>query len=743
MAKAKFERAKPHVNIGTVGHVPGRGPGLASAAAALMAAEAGAAAGRAVDAVILVKRASCGKSTDLVGLDLTREAPVSVATIREGAREAGGLLRRRGGVRSIDEEKRTVEVAFSSEEPVDRWFGTEVLDHSPGACDLSRLGDGGAVLLNHRWDQQVGVVESVRIDADRRGRAVLRFGRGAEADAVFRDVVDGIRRHVSVGYSVEAVRVEQEEGKPDLVTLTRWQPYEISIVAVPADPTVGVDRAAGPPEGPGREGGQSAPRDDARGVQPAPSKGTRGTGMEKTLRDAQGRLVRAKVDANDQILEVLDVIEEAPATRAAPQPAPALSAQQAREAGAALERARVTEIMKLARTYGQLEAGAEFAADATRSASDFQAHLLGALAGASGGQSRELSDKDNGDPRIGMSDADVSRYSFIRAIRAVVEPHNKRAQEAAKFELEASEAARERMGRDASGLVVPVDVLTRALSTSTAGVNPGETGGYLVDTTLMTSSFIEVLRNRSTFLRRATPMGGLIGNLAIPKKTATSSGYWIGEDQPAPEDNSEFGEITLAPKTCAALQEITRRALMQTSLDVEALVRADLAAGIALTIDLAGYYGTGAGQPLGISNIAGLSVEDFAVAGKPSWAEVVNMETVIGSANADVSGMAYVMPAGLRGHLKTAVKADGQGGFIWEQGNTVNGYATEVTNQVAAGEMFFGNFADALVGMWGGLELTADPYTHSDRGRLRLVAMQDVDIQFRRVESFVQGKAVV
>ena len=704
MAKAKFERAKPHVNIGTIGHVAG------------------------------------GKLGHLVGAYLTREA-VTAASIRDGAREAGGLLRRFAGVREVDEEARTVEVAFSSEEPVDRWFGTEILDHSPGACDLSRLSDGGAVLVSHRWDRQVGVVDSVRIDSDKVGRAVLRFSRSPEGEAIWQDIVDGIRRHVSVGYSVDEVRVESKEGMPDRVTLTRWQPYEISIVPVPADPTVGVGRAAGPPEGSGREDGQSAPHDDVRGVQPAPSDGTRGTGMNiKTLRDGQGRLVRAKVGENDEILEVLEVLEEA-TTRS--QPAPALSAEQAREAGAQLERARVTEIMRLGRAYGQVDSAAEFCADATRSAGDFQAHLLEQLSGSQGGQSRELNDRDNGDPRIGMSDADVSRYSFIRAIRAVVDPTNRRVQEAAAFELEASEAARERMGRDASGLVIPVDVLTRALNTSSTGAGAGDTGGYLVDTTLMASSFIDILRNRSVFLRRATPMGGLVGNLAIPKKTQATSGYWIGEDQDAPEDSTEFGEVTLAPKTCAALSEITRRALMQTSLDVEALVRADLAEGIAQTIDLAGYYGTGGVQPLGIANLAGLAIEDFSVAAQPDWTEIVNMETTIGSANADVSGMAYAMAAGVRGHLKTKVKADGQGGFIWEQGDTVNGYATEVTNQIAAGEMFFANFRDALVGMWGGLELTADPFTHSSKGRLRIVAMQDVDIQYRRLESFVQGKAVV
>ena len=73
---------------------------------------------------------------------------------------------------SVDVEKRTVEVAFSSEEPVRRWFGDEVLSHAQGAVDLSRLNGGGAVLFNHDWDDQIGVIERAWIDADKRGRAL-------------------------------------------------------------------------------------------------------------------------------------------------------------------------------------------------------------------------------------------------------------------------------------------------------------------------------------------------------------------------------------------------------------------------------------------------------------------------------------------------------------------------------------------------------------------------------------------
>ena len=101
-----------------------------------------------------------------------------------------------------DEGKRTIEVAFSSEEVVERYFGDEVLDHNPQSVRLDRLNNGGAVLVEHDRNDQVGVVESARIDSDRVGRATLRFSKSKRGKEIYQDVLDGIRTLISVGYSV-------------------------------------------------------------------------------------------------------------------------------------------------------------------------------------------------------------------------------------------------------------------------------------------------------------------------------------------------------------------------------------------------------------------------------------------------------------------------------------------------------------------------------------------------------------
>ncbi len=188
------------------------------------------------------------------------------------------------------------------------------------------------------------------------------------------------------------------------------------------------------------------------------------------------------------------------------------------------------------------------------------------------------------------------------------------------------------------------------MTTSTAGNVAGATGGYAIATTLMTASFIDLLRNKATIMRLSRTLAGLVGNIDIPKQTAGATGYWIGEDEDAGETGIELGQIGMTPRTVAAYSEITRKLLIQDSLDCEALVRSDLAIAMALTIDKAGYYGTGsANQPRGIANYAGINAVPF-VGVQPTYPEVVQMETVISTDNADVETMSFVGDAAFRGH---------------------------------------------------------------------------------------------
>jgi len=150
---------------------------------------------------------------------------------------------------AINEDERTVELAFSSEEPVERSFGREVLDHDPKSVNLSRLNGGAPLLLEHDRGEQIGVVEDARVDPDKVGRATVRFSKAARAQEIFQDVLDGIRRMVSVGYRVDEFVQDSVDGDgPETYRAKSWSPLEVSIVSIPADTSVGVARGEDEPE---------------------------------------------------------------------------------------------------------------------------------------------------------------------------------------------------------------------------------------------------------------------------------------------------------------------------------------------------------------------------------------------------------------------------------------------------------------------------------------------------------------
>lgn len=570
-----------------------------------------------------------------------------------------------GAAKVIDEETRTVRIAVSSEEPVDRSFGAEILDHNERSIDLEFARSGRMpLLLDHDPRQQIGVVENVELDGSaRRLRATVRFGRNGLAKEVFDDVVDGIRSNISVGYSVNKM---DKEGR-DSYRVTAWTPMEVSVVSIPADRTVGVGRAA---EAPPAQTIPATPR------------------METQMTE------------NTQI----DV--------------EAVKAEAARAAAK-----ETAEIYNLAAKHNKRDMADEAVRKGV-SLAEFRGQLLDVIG------SKPLDDSE-----IGLSKKEVRQFSLMNAVRAMANPSDRAAQQAAAFEFEAAAEAAKRDGVDPQGLYIPADVrrqwMARDLNTSddSAMVAEAYRGG----------DFIDVLRNASSVMQAgATMLSGLKGDVKIPKKTAASTAGWIStEGGAASESEPTFGQVTLAPKTLGAFTDITRLMMMQSSLDIEALIRNDLATGIALAIDNGGLQGSGAsGQPTGIKNTSGINAPTAFAAANPTFAEVVAMETAVAEDNALMGNLAYILPAGMYGALKTTAKDAGSGQFVVEPGNTINGYRAIVSNQVTAGDLYFGNFADLLVGMYGGLDITVDPYTASTSGTVRIVALQTCDVAVRHAVSF-------
>jgi len=591
---------------------------------------------------------------------------------------------------SIMEDQRRATLAFSSEMGVDRGWGVEILDHSPGAIDMEFIGSGRAPLLvDHEMADQVGVVEQISLGTDRVARAVVRFGKSARAEEIWQDVKDGIRSNVSVGYIINEMVSDGKKGDREVFRATRWMPLEISIVSIPADTSVGVGRSIEAPA-------------------PAPV--------------ADPIIIVKETKMSDDTSSV-------------------------RADAAKAERERVAAILDLASRHNHRE----FGEAAIRDGASIE-QFRGALLDKVGSKPLSVSNE------IGMSDKEVRNFSFVRAIRALSNPQDRRAQDEASFEFEASQAAQKKEGRDSRGIMVPADVLYRDLTTSTASGTAK--AGNLVATDLLADRFIDVLRNKMVLNQLgATFITGLQGNVAIPRKTTASSAYWVGENAAPTESTNApaFDQVTLSPKTLAAYVDYSRRLMLQSSLDIETLVRNDLATSIAVAMDGAAVAGSGSNKPTGVLNTSGIGSVTLGTNGAaPTWAMVTSLVREVDIDNALNGAAAFLTNGQVKAKLASTGKQTSgvEGNFILGPDvNTLYGYPLVVSQQVPANlskgsgsnlsAMIFGVWSELLIGQWSGIDLMADPYTGSKEGTVRIVAFHDCDFAVRHPESFAECNEIV
>lgn len=681
------------------------------------------------------------------------QADERLAFLRAIPHVVGGLVLDRA---AVDVEARTVPLAFSSEEPYERWWGVEILSHDPGAVDLSRMNNGGAILVEHNTRDHVGTVVpgSAVIDGDRKGRAVARFGRSARAAEIFDDINDGIRSLVSVGYMIDELVLVKSDRTTGIDTYkaSRWTPYEASFVAVPADPTVGA----------GRSMAHSRASVFVSGFKPAAPAGrttTQESPMPELDDDNQGGVAAATRTAVPTITV---------------SPVDAINA----------ERARAREISAIGKKWNMTEQ-ADAAIDANMSVDAFRAKVMADME-----QTGRLTVAES--PEIGMTERDLQKFSFCRAILAAQDPIN--AHKIAPFEYEASRAAQDKRGSSRNGregaLTMPVDVLLRGLQVDADKigaavralfqqqrgnarammqrdlvVGTSTAGGHLVATELLGSSFIELLRNAMVLdALGATFLTNLNGNIAIPRQTGGATTYWVAENGAPTESQQAVDQVTATPKTVGAFTDYSRRLLLQSSIDVEMFVRMDLATQLAIEIERAAINGSGSSnEPTGLLNLSGTG----AVAGgtngaAPTYAHMVALETAVANANAATGRLGYLTNTKVRGKLRTTEEfASTNGRPVWtsspgSQGlyGEVLGYNAYVSNNVpsnltkgsASGvcsAAAFGNWTELMIFLWGGLDLMFDPYSLSTTGAKRLVALQDCDINARHATSFAVMKDIL
>lgn len=602
---------------------------------------------------------------------------------------------------AINEESRTVDLAFSSEEPYGRWFGTEILDHDKKSIRLGRLKNGGPLLLDHDTRSHVGVIERVDIGPDRVGRAVVRFGRSAAAEEAFNDVKDGIRQHVSVGYRVHKMRLEEEgeDGADSVYRVTDWEPLEVSIVAVPADATVGIGRA-----------------DESADFET----------------EIEGEAIQAQPAAAHPDLSIRSNTMNTATDSAV------LEAQFRADAQKA-ERARTNDIAALGEAHakrGGDKLAMQFIRDG-KSVDEFRAALLDLAAAAPQTDVIDLSTKE------------VKQYSYVRALAAALA--RAEGQNVSGFEVDISQEIERGMPANTKrngGIFVPLQLQRTAIAE--ALYNTSGKGASTVFT--QAGEFIDMLRNASVSVGLgARVMSGLTGPVSFPSQTAGATAYWMPENDgtDVTPSNATLSNVSLSPKTLQGTTAFSRQLMAQSSMDVEAFIRGDLASAHALAWDVAVMHGTGSNnQPTGIYTAG--SVNAVAMGGVPTFGKLVDMVTEVLKDNALNGSLAFATTPGMAGKLaQTVVAASTDTRMIWsgalDNGNLA-GYKAISSNQVSAvlgggseHGLIFGNWSEAMIGMWGALELVVDPYSKKKQGMIEVTSFQLCDVALRHVGSFCKA----
>lgn len=359
----------------------------------------------------------------------------------------------------------------------------------------------------------------------------------------------------------------------------------------------------------------------------------------------------------------------------------------------------------------------------------------------------------NGEPRFGGAEGGgdnpfnrLSEYRLFRAIAGQVDGGLSGIEREVHDEL--SKRTLAATGRSARGLQIPhalpMGTPERRVTNTTAGA-----GAININ---VASTFIDVLRAKLVFRQAgAQVIGGLVGTFKMPKKTTRAAGAWVGESTAATPADMTFGTVTFAGKNVCCSTRISRDLMHQTALDLEMIARDDLVTGLAEAVDLAGFHGSGSSnQPQGIA--ANSSCPTVAIGtdgGAMTWAKLIELQTTVFGANAEA--MRYITSPVGYGHLLTTVKVSGYPTYLADNG-TAGGLpilrSTQVKKNLTKGTssgtctaLFCGDFSQAMIGLWGSIDLIVDPLT--SKPDIAIDVYQTVDMQFRNPEGIAKCLDIV
>ncbi len=631
------------------------------------------------------------------------------------------------------------EIAFSSTQPYQRQFWDEqnqemvvldeILVHTPEAVDLSRLNNNAPLLFNHNFDNHIGVVCDARIDADNVGRALVKFSKhGTLANDIRNKVIEGTMEKISVGYDIKEYHIDYTKGQ---LIVTKWAPFEISFVTVPADDSVGLNRSLntitvnlGAKRDMTKEQIEEIKEEqESAQVEETPVEENKESEVEETqerqveeneenenLEDGKDAEHPESVDDDSSTVREEEEVKEE--REAAP-----IEEEKIEEVAERSEEDEL-EIREIARELNIDDEELKRALaikDMTPEA--FRTKAL-----------NNITNAQRNNEQINKEKNMEKTFDLNNVIRSLVDGAALGANEA-EYSAMAAGAAMQR-GRAARG--GSVFVPAAALRAASEG-NTKATLTAVTDEKLLTESYIEMLLPASCLGRLGvTVLSGLNSPIAVPKMTASSveAFGFVDENGSAPESKATFENVKMAPKTFAGGNPISRQSL-KTVPNIATLITDHI--NKAVRIKLEQLILSDKDNTRGPKGLVKQLVDGGRVAKKAAFSYKDFLKEIAALTDAGVPAQAikFAMSGATAAELESTLKDNGVSGYIIENGKLA-GYDVVTSGVIPADHIVLGDFSGIMIGEWGGLELDMDDTTY--RAQSAIVPRIWVDLDFTVVQ---------
>lgn len=607
--------------------------------------------------------------------------------------------RRDLAVSDLKERDGIFSIAFSSETPVVRSYETErgeielkeVLSHDEGAADLSRLNNNASLLFNHDFDNHLGIIipDSVRIDSDRVGRADVRFSEhGQLAIDVKGKVEEKTITKISFGYDVDEYEIDYEN---ETLLVTKWSPYEISFVTVPADDTVGLNRT-------------KLLNTSVKQIS------TRKKTMKKIREMSEVELVELTAEEiealsteeraeYDEAIEALEIAQE--------------EARQKRE-GEVEDENKEDEEARQKREEDEDEIIATAERFKVPSATAMKAIRSGMTA-----VEFKRSIKPNKSIQVRKMAKDTQqtlekRFSLDNVSRALASGKSLRGAEAEYHQEMARKAlARGRVARS-NGSFIPAS----ALRAASAG-NTTQNLAKITDEVVRYDSFVDLLMEKSILGQlNVNVLSGLKNPTAIPRmtKSSTDSFGFVSEDGKSPEGKSEFDNVPMTPRTFTGGNPISRQAML-TVPDIGSFIADHIVK--ASRIKLEKMIFSAVANTNARDGIVKLLVDAGRVQkGELSYKAFLKAVAELTDNGADAEVIKYVMRGATAADLKSTLRDSNVHDYIITDDNKLGGNDVISSGVIGEGSVIAGDFSGITIAEWEGLELDLDNTTYRDSDAL-------------------------